>query len=263
MGKFRTSSALLFALAASSGTGDAQQVSAIASPDPNAPTVLLRKQEVLLTPFPVGMVKYTDAAGVEKTVAWSTLSGKEQRAQLPNEDLFIEIRRVKQDGTISILPAKVTAGRAEYQFLYRWMKYRTEYCSPANQQAGYMRVGVGLDIKVDVSTRKAGLNVSGLGPLMASAEDDRFRGSLNISTVGLGTNSGALAGFLGNAGISEHAAAEADKAIAVVKAVIENNETLLTPHQLAVIERTSGACSGDVAPAAVPTTKQTAALESR
>jgi hypothetical protein len=126
------------------------------------------------------------------------------------------------------------------------MKYRVEYCNPKNQLAGHLRVGVALEVTIDASTRKANLNVAGLGPFQAAAGQDRFRGSLTVSTIGLGTNSAALGGFLGNTAISEHAAAEADKAIAVVKAVIENNDTKLTPHKLAVVERTPGACTGDL-----------------
>lgn len=220
-----------------------------APPPPGTPpSVLVRSKEVLLTPFPVAKVIYFDNAGTEHDVPWATLTGAVQRSQLPNESLFVEIRRVTQDGSISILPVQVTASKGEYEFVYRWMKYRTQYCSATDQSAGFMRVGVGLDVVIRVSTRKSNLNVSGLGPVTAAARDSKFTGSLNVDTIGLGTNSAALAGFLGNSGISEESANDAGKAIAVVKAVIENNETILTPHTLSVIERTPGACTG-VAPA--------------
>jgi hypothetical protein len=226
--------------------------SAIAEAQTVDPSVLIRRQEVLLSPFPVTNVKYVDQQGTARDVAWSTLSGTAQRELLPNEDTFVEIRRITSIGSLTILPAKVTAERGSYQFVYRWMKYRVQFCNPANEAAGHIRIGVGLDIVVDATTRRANLNVAGLGPLTLSASDDRFRGSMGVSTIGLGTNSAALSGFLGNSAISEHASTEADKAIAVVRAVLENNDTRLTPHQLAVVERTPGACTGEVAPAATP-----------
>lgn len=208
------------------------------------PTILSRRQEVLLSPFPVDKVTYFDSTGVQRTVAWASLTPAQQREQLPNEQLFIEISRKKTDGSISVLPAMITAEKGSYQFTYRWMKYRIEYCNADNKEAGHLRVGVALEIEVNASTLKSNINVAGIGPFQAAAGHERFQGSLNVGTIGLGTNSAALGGFLGNDAISEHAAAEADKAIAVVKAVIENNDTKLTPHKLAVIERTPGACSG-------------------
>lgn len=227
--------------------GTAQAVTAQTRPSGKEvdPTVLVRKQEVLLSPFPVETVTFRDpVTGAVTTVAWSTLTPAKQREQLPNEELFIEISKIQTDGSIAILPAKVTAEKGSYEFTYRWMKYRIEHCNASNPEAGHVRVGVALEITVNASTRKANLNVAGIGPFQAAASDDRFSGALTVGTIGLGTNSAALGGFLGNSAISEHAAAEADKAIAVVKAVIENNDTKLTPHKLAVIERTPGACTG-------------------
>jgi hypothetical protein len=211
------------------------------------PSILVRSQEVLISPFPVAEATFRDPLnGQPVTAAWATLTGQRQRELLPNEKLAVQVSRINQTGGFSILPAQVTAERGNYEFNYRWIKYQVVLCNPQVPAAGHMWVGVGLDITVRATTRRTGLNVSGLGPFSAAAADDRLRGSLSVQSIGLGTNSAALIGFLKNTEISAQSAQDADKAVAVVKAVIENNDTKLTPHTLAVVERTPGACTGEV-----------------
>ncbi len=216
---------------------------------------LVRKQEVLVDPFPVSKVKYEDEKGVEQTASWSSLSGQVQREQLPNEYLFVETRKFEGGANFSIVPVKVAGTKGSYELVFRWMKYRVEYCSLSDPAAGHVRIGVGMNIVMTVVTKKGNLDVSGLGPVSAAAWANQVGGTISVGTIGLGTSSKVLSGFLTSSSITEDTVDNADKAIAVVRAVIESSDTKLTPHRLAVVERTPGACTGETPPVAPPTVK--------
>ena len=206
--------------------------------------------QVPLEPVPAEKIKYINPANGRMTETyWAALGEAQKRALMPSAEAFVQISQADSTGSFSLLPIGAAVKKGDYKMLFRWQQYRADYCLAANPAAGRIRTGVGLEIEAQIKTLKAGLNIANLGALTAAAERDQVSGTILIRQIGLGNTSPTLGTYLSNFALTREGVTKALEAIAVTKAVLENEKNVLTPHYLSTTEATPGSCSA-VRPAA-------------
>ena len=199
--------------------------------------------QVLLDPVPARKITYYDpVSGVEKEALWAAIPEAQKRLLMPSAESFAQISQADTTGNFTILPLNASFKKGNYKLLFRWQQFRADYCQPLNPNAGRIRTGVALEIEAQIQTLKGGINIANLGALTAAAERGQVRGSILIRQIGLGSTSPTLATYLSNFSLTQEGVTKALEAIAVTKAVLENEKTLLTPHYLSTTETSPGAC---------------------
>lgn len=212
---------------------------ASAQPIPIEPGSWQREQE----PFPATDIKYFDtSAGQISTVNWASLDEVEKKRLMPSGDAYIEVSKIDSSGKFSILPFSSSFEKGNYSLVFRWQKYRNDFCDYNDRSAGRVLVGVALEISANIISRKSGLKLSDFGALSAAADKGWVQGSIRIRQIGLGSTSPTLGSYLTNFELSEAGVTKALEAIAVTKAVLENDKNYLTPHLLAYQENREGSC---------------------
>ena len=220
---------------------------AVAASDPVPPVA----PQTVLEPVAAEKITYYDAASnTMKQVYWASIPEAQKRNLMPSAEAYMQLAQVDASGRVSILPLSASVAKGRYQLTFRWQQYRADYCQAANPNAGRIRTGVALEIVADIVTKKSGLNIVNLGPLSVSAEKGEVAGSILIRQIGLGNSSPTLGTYLSNFQLTREGVIKALEAIAVTKAVLENEKTILTPHYLSITESAPGACTA-VTPANV------------
>lgn len=90
-------------------------------------------------------------------------------------------------------------------------------------------VGIGLRVTADVTSLRANVNISGLGPLSAAADARFLNGSLVIQTLGI--NGKAVSAALPiNSELNQTTAQNALVSVASIKTMLYQDETAITPR---------------------------------
>ena len=214
---------------------------AAAAADQTLPAV---QPQVPLDPVPADRIKYVNPETGEKIEAyWAAMSEPLKRALLPSAEAFVQISQDNGSGGFSILPLGASVKKGSYKLLFRWQQYRADYCDAANPGAGRIRTGVALEVEAQIRTGKSGLNSANRGALTAAAEREQASGNILIRQIGLGSTSPTLSTYLSNFALTREGVTKALEAIAVTKAVLENEKNKITPHYLSLTETTAGSCS--------------------
>ncbi len=203
--------------------------------------------QVVLEPVEAQKVSVFDiATGEMKEVYWASLPEAQKKSLLNSAEAFVQLAQVDTTGKISLLPLSASSSKGRYQLMFRWQQYRTEACKAAQSAAGRMRIGVGLEIIADITNKKNGVNLVNLGPLSISADKGDVQGSITIRQIGLGSSSPTLGTYLTRFDLTRDGVIKALEAVAVTKAVLENDKTVLTPHYLSITESSPGSCTSNL-----------------
>ncbi|MGQ0661572.1 hypothetical protein [Sphingosinicella sp.] len=199
-------------------------------------------ERVFDNPVPAEKVVYFNPAGERVEAYWGAIPRAERGALLNSAEAFVQILQVDGGGNVSILPVTASVRRGNYRMLFRWQQYRSDSCRPNNPAAGQVRTGVALEIQADIQTSRDGVNIASFLGLSAGVDRERVSGQLRIRQIGLGNSSPTLGTYLTNFAMTREGLTKALEAIAVTKAVLENPNTVLTPHYLSVYEQSPGSC---------------------
>jgi hypothetical protein len=182
-------------------------------------------------------------------ICWPNLT-KDQRDQLLNQsETNTKVYRKEEDGGLSYLSAGIGAEKGTYRVVQYIMKYMTQPCRPGNFDAGFYRVGVGVKVQVDITTKKKNLSLGSLLPITFSANQKKLDGSITINGWGISTTNGVLQTYMGFGGKVEDPAAvtKAIESMAVANAIITDDDTVFLPYILTKQEAVPGACDAATA----------------
>lgn len=184
-----------------------------------------------------------NGAPVEKY--WASLSEEQRRSLLDLTETIIQVEKRDAGGSITHAAGGITLDKGSYRVSFTYMRFINVPCLPNDPGAGIVREGIALEAAVEMKSSKSGLNIGSIIPIIIAAENKKLSGNIQVRTVGMTTSSAVLSGYLGqNLQLTTESLARAMESLAVVKAVLEQNETTTSPNYLAFREVKPGACSG-------------------
>jgi hypothetical protein len=207
--------------------------------------------QIPVDPLPASTIKWVDASG-EHEKYWAAIPEAQKRLLMPSAEAFVRISQEETNGSFTVLPLTASFKKGKYQLLFRWQQFRAEYCQADNPGAGRVRTGVALEIVADIRSKKSGLSLANFGSLTSAADRNQVEGGITIRQIGLGSSSPTLGTYLANFALTQEGVTKALEAIAVTKAVLENDKTVLTPHYLSFTETSPGSCSQALPASAKP-----------
>lgn len=106
---------------------------------------------------------------------------------LPNESMYLNIRKVEQDGNFKYSSSALSSGKGRYQITADYTKYRViKVYDDQNQPLGMAKVGIGVRITANYYVAK-GLkqNVADLPNLGLAGEKKQIAGSMSMDVIGI------------------------------------------------------------------------------
>ncbi|MCG3164481.1 MAG: hypothetical protein POELPBGB_00235 [Bacteroidia bacterium] len=200
---------------------------------------------------PISPLEYDQKVIVIDTLGrYDTLSVKQLAVSkrsilnfLPNEAVFVSVKKNDMSGSISYGPASVTAESGSYSVTVDYCKFTTLkiFNSSGTTCDGFTKVGVGLRITANVQTTKAGLNLGNLFGLGLAAQMNKLSGTMSIDVIGMESQEITTLIPLPSE-ISPTSIQNALQAMATIKSKIYDNSTRLYP-QIVAVKRSEGDCS--------------------
>ncbi len=201
---------------------------------------------------PISPIEYeqdfivVDTAGNFDTLTMKQLSEDKQSILkfLPNEAVSSQIATYNAEGGITYGVAGVTGEKGSYTVIMDYVKFTTLKITNENGGCdGFAKVGIGLRVRANIETRKAGLNLGGLFGIGLQAEKNKLTGTLTIDIIGMESKEITSLVPLPSE-ISPASIQNILQSMAAIKAQIYNSETRLYP-QIIAIKKTAGECSID------------------
>jgi hypothetical protein len=200
---------------------------------------------VPIDPMPFDTVSYVKSDGTKVDDApWPTIATKTIRTLLPNQQADMTTYKLTQSGEIKYLTASTTGEAGVYRVVMDYVQYRVENIeNDAGKQIGVGRVGIGLRIKAQIQTKKAGIDLGSLIALGIAAKRGEIQGKLSVAA--LGVNSPEITTlFPTPSDINETSIQKALEALAAIKSKIGDDATSLTPQVVAVKVTDASALAG-------------------
>ncbi len=191
-----------------------------------------------IDPLPISKVKkYDSSSDTEKEVFWaSILDRQEKRSLLPIQSSQVMVTKKEIEGTIRYLTASVSGEIGEYSVVMDYMKYRVEeVLDNSSRFLGNGRIGVGLRIKAEVNTNKAGLNLGSILSLGVEASRGNLSGGISVDIIGIDSE-GVTNLIPMTSEIDQTAIQGALQALASVKAKLWEDDVTITPHLVAITD---------------------------
>lgn len=194
-----------------------------------------------IDPIPAKNVDvYNSVSGKFESLPWASLSDSIIRELLPNQSAQVSLKKFEVDGKISFMVASVTEEASSYEVIMDFMKYRVENVSTTSNDYGSARVGIGLRIRANVKTNKAGLNLSGLTNLAVEASLKNLTGFISVDIIGI--DSKDVTNYIPlTAKLDETSIQSALQALATIKSKIWDKDVNLTPQLLAYNQKEDNA----------------------
>lgn len=170
----------------------------------------------------------------KEDIYWKELKNSEIREALPLQSASVIMIDENKKGGANYLLASVSSKRGNYTVIMDYVKYRTEQIySSGGTFLGNAKVGIGLRIKAKVKTIKENLNLGSLMALGLEAQRNNLRGEISIDVIGIDsenvTNLIPLTSQIDQSSIQN-----ALQALASIKSKIYEEESILTPHIVAI-----------------------------
>lgn len=179
-----------------------------------------------------------------KTVYWSSLTELDRRKIYNGSKMDLQVEQQNASGGFSLLPGAVSVSKGKYRLRYRYQLYRETYCKPGNPEAGSVRVGVGVDIRIVLDSKQGSLSVGGLAPIVGAVAAKKASGSLSINLIGAGTTSSLMQSYLtAGSELTLESVTKAMEALKVMQAVLDDQSQPTVPSYLQLFEKTPGSCS--------------------
>lgn len=189
---------------------------------------------VPIDPLPSPTVVYTNDQGQTVATAWASLSNDERRKLLPNQTATMTTYKLDVSGEAQYLTSGVSGKAGVYRVVTDYAQYRTDpLVNGSGNELGKGRVGVGLRIKAEIQTFKAGVDLGSLIALGFAAKANKIRGRLEVHALGI--NSPEITTlFPTPSTIDETSIQKALEALAVIKSKLGDSATNLTPQVIAI-----------------------------
>lgn len=182
--------------------------------------------------------------GTEKL--WAGMKIEDIRKLLPNQTSTTTIKRIAADGKVTFLTASTSAESGVYEVVMDYAKYRSEPvfdaganppggAPPAASAAliGYGKIGVGVRIKANIQTLKAGVDLNGLFALGLAARAQQLKGTLSVDVIGI-DSPGVNALLPVGVQLDESSIQASLQSLASIQTKIYDDKVNLTPHLIAI-----------------------------
>ncbi|UUL82324.1 hypothetical protein [Sphingomonas qomolangmaensis] len=211
-----------------------------------------------LQPVVAASTVIEDSTGIN-TVYWASLTEQQRRNIYNGATMTVQVERQDASGGFTVLPGVVAVSRGQYRLRYRYQLYRETFCQPTNPGAGSVRVGVGVDIRIALSSKQGSLSVGSLVPLVGAVAAKKATGSLSINLIGAGSTSSLMQSYLtGGSELTLDSVTKAMESLKVMQAVLDDKTQPTNPSYLEVFEKSPGSCNSTPnLPAAVSKTAST------
>jgi hypothetical protein len=199
-------------------------------------------------PLPSPQITYPDSTtGAMVTKAWTQLSNAEIQNILTDTHAQITVGKFDADANLTYLAGKVTGQVGTYRVIMDYCEYVSELVKDENGKTiGQGRVGVGLRLTADVTTKSANVNLGSLLALGVAASTDQLSGTMSVDSIGIRI-AGDGGPILSNTTIDETSIQKTLESIAVIQSKIADTSTKLDPQLLAVKPISSNINPTDVA----------------
>jgi hypothetical protein len=105
---------------------------------------------------------------------------------LSDESTANTIEQTSLDGSIKYGPASVTAEEGRYVINMDYAKFTTlKIVKESTKCSGLAKVGIGLRIKIDVTTFQPGIDVSSLKQIKIAAVEHKLSGQVSVDVIGM------------------------------------------------------------------------------
>lgn len=200
-----------------------------------------RKSSVEFKDFePIDPTEYTkdvdivvDSALKHKNI--KLLTKDETLSFLNNETVLVYIGQESIEGGFSYLPVTVSAKGATYKVVMDYMKFATlaKYDYDDVKVLGFSRVGVGLRLSSQITTKEAGINIGDLLSLGIAVKAGKVTGRLAIEVIGIKSKEvTTLLPFPSE--INQTTIQNAMQALATIKSKVYDKDTDLYPQVMAI-----------------------------
>lgn len=180
-----------------------------------------------------------------KTVTknWAELDNPQIVNLLSNTRAEISVGKIDSEGSITYLPGTLTREKGSYKVIMDYTNYIVDdvidpsYTVTNNvtglstkpHKIGDVRVGVGLRLTANITTKKNNVNLGGLMALGLAANSNKVQGYMHVDTIGirLKGDSGII---LSSTTIDESSILQAVKTLAIIQSKIGDESTHLDPQ---------------------------------
>jgi len=180
---------------------------------------------------------------------FDTLSIKELSANsdlcrqfLPNETVYASVKKIDNSAEASFGPATLSGEQGSYTITMDYGKFTTLKILNGTTCDGFAKVGIGIRVTAQITTFKAGVDISSLFGLGVAAKTNQLRGQLSVDVIGM--ESGKITDLITlPIDISEASIQTALQSMSAIKSKIYEADTRLYPQILAVKRANQGNCT--------------------
>jgi hypothetical protein len=190
--------------------------------------------------FPIDPTEYSkeveivsNNALIKKNI--KLLTNEETLSFLNNETVLVYIGQESVQGDFNYLPVTVSAKGGTYKVVMDYMKFATlaEYDDEGSTLLGFSRVGVGLRLTSQITTKEAGINIGDLLSLGIAVKAGKVTGRLAIEVIGIKSKEvTTLLPFPSE--INQTTIQNAMQALATIKSKVYDSGTDLYPQIMAI-----------------------------
>ena len=162
-------------------------------------------------------------------IPWPALT-KDIHEKLPNTSTEIATTSLTANGVIAAL---FKLQKDSKSFAIDYIKYRIEPMSDGKTSNGYVRVGIGMRILVDLNSSAAGFTGT-LSSLAASVKGEAVNGTISAELIGISSPEVGMA-MPFTADLSESSIQRVIEAMAVVKSRMFDSNTVIQPQLISRI----------------------------
>lgn len=174
---------------------------------------------------------YDGQTGLEVTKAWSQLTNEEILKLLSNKTAEISIGKFDVYGKVTYAIANTSSEIGKYRVIMDYIPYMVENAidKSTGNKIGDAKVGVGLRLTADITTKKSNIDLGSLTALGAAADQKKLTGYMRVDIIGISlTNDSGV--MLSSTKIDETGIQKTLQTLAVVQSKIADKTTTLDPH---------------------------------
>lgn len=180
--------------------------------------------------------------GTEVEVPWASLSEKERRMQLSNQDARVSVEKISNGASVGYMDSGISADKGSYRVTVDYMRFKDELVRTASGIVGRGKVGVGIRVTANVITKKSGISLLGLLPIAFNWSRQYLSGELEIKSIGI--VSPEVAKIISTpTSLNEESIAKSMEAFGAFRVIVDQDATVTVPHLMAVARSDPNAAS--------------------
>ena len=201
------------------------------------PITQIRARKVSFYRNPPPSIDGSDQPGVDRAALgfkeydWGELRQDEIQSLLSNYSQWVTLYRFEGQAEIPLPFVSATLRAGRFRIVIDFLRYMTQTVVDGDETLGRVVVGVGLRTVAEVNTRSA--TGATLIALAARASANQASGQLRFDSIGIASN-GVSALMPTNVSLDESGVVQAAAATAAIKGLMDDPDTILVPHVIAV-----------------------------